>query len=151
MVGLERTILIEGAGQIAAPSWHGYAAESIVHSTHSHLRDSRPRRHRLRRPAGMATISRYVLPKDLDEAIRHLDDQQLDRLVGTYFDLRREPVLPTQRRINVVGDDAGPLPLRWPLANAAGHRAAPPSCVFASATISGLSIEFGLVTPVGHE
>jgi hypothetical protein len=30
MVGLERTILIEGAGQIAAPSWHGHAAESIV-------------------------------------------------------------------------------------------------------------------------
>jgi hypothetical protein len=37
---------------------------------------------------GMATISGYVLPKDLDEAIRHLDDQQLDRLVSAALEER---------------------------------------------------------------
>ena len=30
MVGLERAILVEGAGQIAAPSWHGYATELTI-------------------------------------------------------------------------------------------------------------------------
>jgi hypothetical protein len=36
----------------------------------------------------VATPSRYVLPKDLDEAIRHLDDQQLDRLVSAALEER---------------------------------------------------------------
>jgi hypothetical protein len=31
---------------------------------------------------------------------------------GTQFDLRREPVLPSQGGIRVVGDNASPLPLR---------------------------------------
>jgi hypothetical protein len=30
---------------------------------------------------------------------------------GTHFDLSREPVLPSQCAINVVGDDPSPLPL----------------------------------------
>jgi hypothetical protein len=32
--------------------------------------------------------------------------------LGTHFDLWREPVLPSQCGINVVGDDPSPLPLR---------------------------------------
>jgi hypothetical protein len=34
------------------------------------------------------------------------------RNLGTHFNLRRKPMLPAQRRINVVGDNAGPLSLR---------------------------------------
>jgi hypothetical protein len=36
----------------------------------------------------MAPPSRYVLPKDLDAAIRHLDDQQLDRLISIALEER---------------------------------------------------------------
>ena len=36
----------------------------------------------------MALSSRYVLPKDLDVAIKHLDDQQLDRLVSVALEER---------------------------------------------------------------
>jgi hypothetical protein len=51
--------------------------------------------------AGMATPSRHVLPKDLDEAIRHLDDQQLDKLVSAVLEertRRRGPALAEQRQ-----------------------------------------------------
>src|SRR5262249_42036362 len=35
-----------------------------------------------------AASSRYVLPKDLEAAIKHLDDQQLDRLVSVALEQR---------------------------------------------------------------
>jgi hypothetical protein len=49
--------------------------------------------------------SRYVLPKDLDAAIRHLDDEQLDRLVSVALEeraRRKRPPVPeqTQRKRN---------------------------------------------------
>jgi hypothetical protein len=36
----------------------------------------------------MAPPSRYVLPKDFDAAIKHLDDEQLDRLVSVALEER---------------------------------------------------------------
>jgi hypothetical protein len=48
-----------------------------------------------------APPSRYVLPKDLDAAIRHLDDQQLDRLVSVALEeraRRRKPPVPANRQ-----------------------------------------------------
>jgi hypothetical protein len=50
------------------------------------------------RETGVATPSRYVLPKDLDPAIRHLDDQQLDRLVSVVLEER------TRRKKPIVHD-----------------------------------------------
>jgi hypothetical protein len=52
-----------------------------------------------------ARSPRYVLPKDLDAAIRHLDDQQLDRLVSVALEeraRRKRPPVPeqTQRKRN---------------------------------------------------
>jgi hypothetical protein len=51
--------------------------------------------------------SRYVLPKDLDAAIKHLDDQQLDRLVSVALEeriRRKKPTVPdkTQRNAQTV-------------------------------------------------
>jgi predicted transcriptional regulator len=46
----------------------------------------------------MAPPSRYVLPKDLDAAIKHLDDQQLDRLVSVALEER------TRRKKPIVHD-----------------------------------------------
>jgi hypothetical protein len=40
------------------------------------------------RETEMAPPSHYVLPKDLDAAIKHLDDQQLDRLVSVVLEER---------------------------------------------------------------
>jgi hypothetical protein len=56
--------------------------------------------------------SRYVLPKDLDEAVRHLDDQQLDRLVSAALeerDRRKKPFVhdKSQRKAEAV---TPPLP-----------------------------------------
>jgi hypothetical protein len=51
--------------------------------------------------------SRYVLPKDLHAAIKHLDDQQLDRLVAVALEeraRRKQPPVPSQRQRNA---DAG--------------------------------------------
>jgi hypothetical protein len=46
-----------------------------------------------------ASSSRYILPKDLDAAIKHLDDQQLDRLVSTALEeraRRKQSLLPRE-------------------------------------------------------
>ena len=56
---------------------------------------------------------RYTLPKDLDAAIRHLDDQQLDRLATAVLEertRRRGPLKAnnSQRQVEV---DASSLPL----------------------------------------
>jgi hypothetical protein len=53
------------------------------------------------REAETTPSSRYVLPKDLDAAIRHLDDQQLDRLVSVALEeraRRKKPPVPEQTR-----------------------------------------------------
>jgi DNA-directed RNA polymerase specialized sigma subunit len=55
--------------------------------------------------AKTAAASRYVLPKDLDAAITHLDDQQLDRLVSVALEeraRRKRPLVPeeSQRKRN---------------------------------------------------
>ena len=59
--------------------------------------------------AGMATPSRYVLLKDLDAAIKHLDDQQLDKLVSAALQertRRRGPVAPDKRQRNAEVDSS---------------------------------------------
>ena len=48
-----------------------------------------------------AQSPRYILPKDLDVAIRHLDDQQLDRLVSIALEeraRRKQPPVPEKSR-----------------------------------------------------
>jgi hypothetical protein len=50
------------------------------------------------RETEMASPSRYILPKDLDAAIRHLDDQQVDRLVSAVLEER------TRRKKPLVND-----------------------------------------------
>jgi DNA-directed RNA polymerase specialized sigma subunit len=60
----------------------------------------------------MAPPSRYVLPKDLDAAIKHLDDQQLDRLVSVALEertRRKKPIVhdKSQRNAEAV---SSPLP-----------------------------------------
>jgi predicted DNA-binding protein (UPF0251 family) len=58
----------------------------------------------------MASPSRHVLPKDLDAAIRRLDDQELDRLAAVLEERARRRKLPvpeeTQRK-----REAGPVSL----------------------------------------
>jgi hypothetical protein len=68
----------------------------------------------VRTEADTATTSRYVLPQDLDAAIRHLDDQELDRLVLAALaerSRRKKPPVPdeTQRKRRAEAD-AAPLP-----------------------------------------
>jgi hypothetical protein len=60
----------------------------------------------------IASPLRYVLPKDVDEAVRHLDDQQLDRLVSAALeerDRRKKPFVhdKSQRKAEAVSP---PLP-----------------------------------------
>ena len=82
---------------------HGYATESTVATRHS----SSTGPESLLAPSANSSVavsqektappSRYVLPKDLDAAIRHLDDQQLDRLVSVALEeraRRRKPPVP---------------------------------------------------------
>jgi hypothetical protein len=58
-----------------------------------------------------APSSRYVLPKDLDTAIKHLDDQQLDRLVSVALEERARRKIPppdkSQRQRNAVAREFG--------------------------------------------
>ena len=65
------------------------------------------------RDTEIASTSRYVLPNDLDEAIRYLDDQQLDRLVSAALEERTRRKKPFvhdkgQRNAEAVSP---PLPL----------------------------------------
>jgi hypothetical protein len=50
------------------------------------------------RETEIAPPSRYVLPKDLDAAIKHLDDQQLNRLVSVALEER------TRRKKSILHD-----------------------------------------------
>jgi hypothetical protein len=46
-----------------------------------------------------ARPQRYIFPQDLDTAIKHLDDQELDRLVSAALEeraRRKRPILPEQ-------------------------------------------------------
>jgi hypothetical protein len=52
----------------------------------------------------MAPPSRYVLPKDLDAAIKHLDDQQLARLVSVALEER------TRRKKPILHDKVSGMP-----------------------------------------
>jgi len=58
--------------------------------------------------------SRYILPSDLDAAIRHLDDEQLDRLVSVALEeraRRKKPSVPEKgRRQRNADGDSPPLP-----------------------------------------
>jgi hypothetical protein len=54
----------------------------------------------------MATPSRYVLLRDLDAAIKHLDDQQLDKLVSAALQertRRRGPLAPDKKTAECRG------------------------------------------------
>ena len=60
------------------------------------------------------TPSRYVLPSNLEEAIRRLDDRQLDRLMSVALEeraRRKQPLVPekSQRKRNAEGVSP-PLP-----------------------------------------
>ncbi len=61
-----------------------------------------------------ATSSQYILPKDLDAAIRQLDDNELDKLVSVALEeraRRRHRSLPEEhRQKGPVEVDAVPLP-----------------------------------------
>jgi len=66
---------------------------------------------RASREPELAITSRYVLPRDLDAAIKHLDDQQLDRLVSAVLEertRRRGPLVAEQSQRNA--EAATPLP-----------------------------------------
>jgi hypothetical protein len=59
------------------------------------------------RETEIAPTSRYVLPNDIDAAVKHLDDQQLDRLVSAALEertRRRGPLAPdkSQRTAEAV-------------------------------------------------
>jgi hypothetical protein len=49
---------------------------------------------------------RYVVPNDLDAAIRHLDDQQLDKLVSAALEERKRRKRPSALDKNQQGADA---------------------------------------------
>ena len=100
MLGFDTTLLIVGKGQIAAPSRHGYTTELIplILSTGQAFPSSSSANSSTaaNRENEMAPPSRYVLPKDLDAAIRHLDDQQLDKLVSVALEersRRKKPIV----------------------------------------------------------
>jgi hypothetical protein len=57
----------------------------------------------------IAPTSRYTLPSDLDAAIKHLDDQQLDKLVSAALQertRRRGPLAPDKRQRNAEVDSS---------------------------------------------
>ena len=59
-----------------------------------------------------AASSRYVLPKDLEAAIKHLDDQQLDRLVSVALEeraRRKKPPVPEKSRWKRNAEAVSPL------------------------------------------
>jgi DNA invertase Pin-like site-specific DNA recombinase len=61
----------------------------------------------------MAPSSRYVLPKDLDAAIKHLDDRQLDRLIKVALEerARRKQAAVAEKSQRQRSADAGSPPL----------------------------------------
>jgi hypothetical protein len=63
--------------------------------------------------ADVSASPRYTLPTDLDAAIRHLDDQQLDRLVTAVLEerTRRRGSLKTKSSQPPAQVDASSLPL----------------------------------------
>src|SRR5262245_17379909 len=81
---------------MAAPLRHGYATEPGLSEldSSSSTRPEAPWSSSANSSAAVshetetASSSRYVLPKDIDAAIRHLDDQQLDRLVSVALEER---------------------------------------------------------------
>jgi len=101
---LAATLWIVGARQIASPFGMGMPPNrlSLLDTSSSTGPES------LLAPSANSSVavsqetetappSRYVLPKDLDAAIRHLDDQQLDRLVSVALEeraRRRKPPVP---------------------------------------------------------
>ena len=113
--------MIVGARQMAAPLLHGYAPNrlsvlDLLSSTGpgSPSSSSANSSAATSRETEMAPSSRYVLPKDLDAAIRHLDDQQLDRLVAVALEeraRRKTPPVPekSQRKRNPQAEFS-PLP-----------------------------------------
>jgi hypothetical protein len=66
------------------------------------------------REAETASLSRYILPKDLNAGIRQLDDQEMDRLVAAALEERtrqKKPPMPEQSQGNRLAEaDATPLP-----------------------------------------
>src|SRR6476646_5409506 len=57
----------------------------------------------------IAPTSRHTLPSDLDAAIKHLDDQQLDKLVSAALKERRRrrgPLAPDKGRRNAQVDSS---------------------------------------------
>lgn len=59
------------------------------------------------RGSEIALSSRHVLPRDLDAAIKQLNDQELDRLVSAALEersRRRGPLTPDKRQPNAEGD-----------------------------------------------
>jgi hypothetical protein len=67
------------------------------------------------REAETASPSRYILPKNLNAAIRQLDDQELDRLVAAALEeraRRKKRSGPEESRVKLLAEaDAVPLPL----------------------------------------
>src|SRR5262249_16898944 len=64
-----------------------------------------------RRETETAASSRYVLPKDLEAAIKHLDDQQLDRLVSVALEeraRRKKPPVPEISQRKLIVEDVSP-------------------------------------------
>ena len=58
-----------------------------------------------------AASSRYVLPKDLEAAIKHLDDQQLDRLVSVALEeraRRKKPPVPEKNQRKRIAENVSP-------------------------------------------
>ena len=82
--------------QTAAPLRHGYPADSILSSNFSSAMGREPSSSSSADTASAAVIpetetapsSRYILPRDLDAAIKQLDDRELDRLVTAALEKR---------------------------------------------------------------
>jgi hypothetical protein len=97
MFGLEGTVLIVGTGKSQHHCSMGTPLNRLsVRDSFSSTGQASPSSSSAdssaaaSRETEMVPPSRYVLPKDLNEAIRHLDDQQLDRSVALEERTRRK-------------------------------------------------------------
>jgi hypothetical protein len=119
MFGLEGTVLIVGTGKSQHHCSMGTPLNRLsVRDSFSSTGQASPSSSSAdssaaaSRETEMVPPSRYVLPKDLNEAIRHLDDQQLDRLVSAALEERTRRKTPfvhhkSQRNAEAVSP---PLP-----------------------------------------
>ena len=105
-IGLEGAVEIVRSSQTAAPWFIAILSNRGLKPSYSLRGDESFRRHAqqrnlppVRTEAEKAATSRYVLLQDLDTAIKHLDDQQLDRLVTAALEERtrcKKQLLPQQ-------------------------------------------------------